>query len=108
MLSLTVLWTVAAGAARAETGKRVHNGMQILFSPSTPSAFCTIGAVGNDKYGHRIAISAGHCLNDPGGTYADREIPDDVAPVYDRADPSSARSDTCATSRTPRDRRPVT
>ncbi|POX58771.1 hypothetical protein C3492_35925 [Streptomyces sp. Ru62] len=88
VLSLTVLWTVAAGAARADTGKRVHNGMQILFSPSAPFAFCTIGAVGDDKYGHRIAISAGHCLNDPDGTYADREIPDDVAPVYDRADPA--------------------
>ncbi|MEU7153971.1 hypothetical protein [Streptomyces sp. NPDC045470] len=86
LLSLTVIWTVAVGAARAEAGKRVHNGMQILFSPSLPFAFCTIGAVGTDKYGHHIAMSAGHCLKDPDGTYADREIPDDVAPVYDRAD----------------------
>ncbi|MFF4716694.1 hypothetical protein ACFY2V_35660 [Streptomyces eurythermus] len=86
LMSLTVLWAGGAGAARAEPVKRVHNGMQILFSPSTPSVFCTIGAVGTDKYGHRIAISAGHCLRDQDGTYADREIHDDIAPVYDRAD----------------------
>ncbi|MCF3106137.1 hypothetical protein IPZ58_31880 [Streptomyces roseoverticillatus] len=76
----------AGTAAHAEEGKRVHNAMQILFSPSTPNSFCTIGAVGTDKYGHKIAISAGHCLGDPQGKYADREIPENVAPVYDRAD----------------------
>ncbi|MEV8553755.1 hypothetical protein AB0L04_28550 [Streptomyces glaucescens] len=85
LLSLTLLWTAGAGAAQAGPGKRVHNGMQILFSPSASYPFCTIGAVGTDKYGHRIAVSAGHCLSDP--AYADREIHDDVAPVYDRADP---------------------
>ncbi|GAA3036342.1 hypothetical protein GCM10020000_12460 [Streptomyces olivoverticillatus] len=84
LLSLAVIWTVGAGTAQAEPGKRVHNAMQIVFSPSTPDSFCTIGAVGTDKYGHRIAISAGHCISD--STYADREIPDDIAPVYDRAD----------------------
>ncbi|MFD0381694.1 hypothetical protein ACFQ2B_02390 [Streptomyces stramineus] len=84
LLTLAVVWTVGAGAARAEEGKRVHNGMQIIFSPSLPDAFCTLGAVGTDKYRHSIAISAGHCLNDP--PYADRELPDDIAPVYDRAD----------------------
>nr|WP_246470489.1 hypothetical protein [Streptomyces olivoverticillatus] len=83
-MSLAVIWTVGAGTAQAEPGKRVHNAMQIVFSPSTPDSFCTIGAVGTDKYGHRIAISAGHCISD--STYADREIPDDIAPVYDRAD----------------------
>ncbi|MEV4872174.1 hypothetical protein [Streptomyces syringium] len=90
LLSLTVVWTMGVGAAQAaaqgEEGKRVHNGMQIIFSPSMPDAFCTIGAVGTDKYAHKIAISAGHCLSDPSGEHADREIPDNIAPVYDRAD----------------------
>ncbi|MFD7234291.1 hypothetical protein ACFWAT_03180 [Streptomyces syringium] len=87
LLSLAVIWTMGVGAAQAaqgEEGKRVHNAMQIIFSPSMPDAFCTIGAVGTDKYGHKIAISAGHCLRD--ARYADREIPDNIAPVYDRAD----------------------
>ncbi|GGR09436.1 hypothetical protein WEB32_03885 [Streptomyces netropsis] len=86
LLSLAVIWTLGVGAAQAaaEQGKRVHNAMQIIFSPSMPDAFCTIGAVGTDKYGHKIAVSAGHCLRDP--EYADREIHDDIAPVYDRAD----------------------
>lgn len=48
--------------------------------------FCTIGAVGTDDYGRKIAISAGHCINDP--RYADREIHEDVAPVYDRQEPT--------------------
>ncbi|MEU2512379.1 hypothetical protein [Streptomyces syringium] len=89
LLSLAVVWTMGIGAAQAaqgEEGKRVHNGMQIIFSPSMPDAFCTIGAVGTDKYAHKIAISAGHCLSDPSGEHADREIPDNIAPVYDRAD----------------------
>ncbi|MET9414322.1 hypothetical protein ABZY03_09055 [Streptomyces klenkii] len=73
-----------AAPAHAAEGKRVHNAMQIIFSPAMPDAFCTIGAVGTDKYHHKIAISAGHCINDP--KYADREIPENVGPVYDRAD----------------------
>ncbi|MFE7113876.1 hypothetical protein ACFU99_00395 [Streptomyces sp. NPDC057654] len=85
LLSLTVLCTVGAAAAHAQPAKRVYNAMQIIFSPSMPDVFCTLGAVGNDKYQHKIAITAGHCLNDP--PYADREIHDDIAPVYDRADP---------------------
>ncbi|MEV0261141.1 hypothetical protein AB0I49_07335 [Streptomyces sp. NPDC050617] len=95
LLSLALLCTVGAGTAHAgaahadaahtQPTKRVFNAMQIIFSPSMPDAFCTLGAVGNDKYRHKIAITAGHCLNDP--PYADREIPDDIAPVYDRADP---------------------
>ncbi|MFD7104866.1 trypsin-like serine peptidase [Streptomyces celluloflavus] len=84
LLSLALLCTVGAGAARAQPGKRVFNAMQIIFSPSLPDLFCTLGAVGGDKYGHKIAITAGHCLDDP--KYADHEIHDDIAPVYDRAD----------------------
>ncbi|KUN89676.1 hypothetical protein AQJ66_03475 [Streptomyces bungoensis] len=84
LLALTGV-TGAAGA-QAASGKRVFNGMQITFAPDTPDEFCTLGAVGDDEYGRKIAISAGHCLSDPTHTYADREIPEDVAPVYDRAD----------------------
>lgn len=62
--------------------KRVHNAMQIA-DPSNPDAFCTIGAVGTDDYGRKIAISAGHC---GGGPNADREIHDNSYPVYDRKD----------------------
>ncbi|MCZ4122295.1 hypothetical protein [Streptomyces sp. H39-S7] len=84
LLSLALIWSLGAVAAQAEQGKRVFNAMQILFNLSQPDAFCTIGAVGTDKYGHQIAISAGHCISSP--SYADREIHDDIAPVYDRAD----------------------
>ncbi|WP_326812880.1 hypothetical protein OIE62_01170 [Streptomyces scopuliridis] len=72
------------GTAQAEPGKRVYNAMQILFSPSTPDAFCTIGAVGTDRYGRKTAISAGHCIRD--ARYSDREIHENSIPVYDRQD----------------------
>lgn len=75
-----------AQAAPAESGKRVFNSMQIVFSPDTPNDFCTLGAVGSDRYGRKIAVSAGHCMSDPTHQYADRDIPEDVAPVYDRND----------------------
>ncbi|MFD0271229.1 hypothetical protein ACFVGY_32370 [Streptomyces sp. NPDC127106] len=76
-----VTLVLGAGTARADVpeprqAKRVHNGMQIVFDASTPDAFCTIGAVGNDDYGRRTAISAGHCINGP--AYADRELRENV------------------------------
>ncbi|MER6504572.1 hypothetical protein ABT218_35995 [Streptomyces sp. NPDC001455] len=94
-VTLALAGTLATGttsaASAADTtpedrvsGKRVYNGMQIAFNPATPNAFCTLGAVGQDDYGRKIAISAGHCLNDP--RYADREIHEDIAPVYHRQD----------------------
>ncbi|MEV8535269.1 hypothetical protein [Streptomyces sp. NPDC051211] len=75
----------AASAEEPRAAKRVHNAMQIVFNASTPNSFCTIGAVGNDDYGRRIAISAGHCGN---GYYqhADRELRDNILPVYHRQD----------------------
>lgn len=78
--------TVGMGTANAVPEKRVHNAMQIIFNPSVPNNFCTIGAVGTDDYGREIAISAGHCISDP--SYADREIPENVVPVYHRQDPT--------------------
>jgi hypothetical protein len=62
----------------------VHNATQILFSDTTPNAFCTIGAVGTDKYGNDIAISAGHCLGSDGGQYDAVPILEDIQPVFDR------------------------
>jgi hypothetical protein len=86
LAGLLVAGIAAPGAAQAQASaeKRVHNAMQIVFSPSTPDSFCTIGAVGTDDYGREIAISAGHCINDP--RYADREIRENIAPVYHRQD----------------------
>ncbi|MER5360075.1 hypothetical protein [Streptomyces sp. NPDC002785] len=84
LATLAVIGTMSLGTAHAEPGKRVHNAMQILFSPSVPDAFCTIGAVGTDRYGHKLAISAGHCIR--GAEYADREIHENIVPVYDRQD----------------------
>ncbi|MEV7684562.1 hypothetical protein ACFW1F_00675 [Streptomyces bungoensis] len=83
---LALTGATGTAGAQAAAGKRVFNGMRITFAPDTPDAFCTLGAVGDDRYGRKIAISAGHCLGDPTHTYADREIPEDVAPVYDRDD----------------------
>ncbi|MFC9295938.1 hypothetical protein ACFTWH_07305 [Streptomyces sp. NPDC057011] len=87
--AMAVTLVLGAGAARADAQapraeKRVYNAMQIAFDPAQPDAFCTIGAVGNDDYGRRIAISAGHCLSAP--AYADREIREDIIPVYHRQD----------------------
>lgn len=81
---LALTGTANAAEAGAGAGKRVFNAMQIIFRPDTPNAFCTIGAVGNDKYGRKIAVSAGHCLRDE--RYSDRDIPEDIQPVYDRSD----------------------
>ncbi|MFD9303147.1 hypothetical protein ACFWCB_10815 [Streptomyces sp. NPDC060048] len=72
------------GPGQEPGGKRVYNAMQIAFDASQPDAFCTIGAVGNDDYGRKIAISAGHCISGP--AYADREIREDIIPVYHRQD----------------------
>ncbi|MGW1293180.1 hypothetical protein [Streptomyces sp. NPDC002533] len=76
--------SATASATESAAEKRVFNGMQIIFRPDVPDAFCTIGAVGTDKYQRSIAISAGHCLIDK--KYADREIPENIQPVYDRND----------------------
>ncbi|WP_026284431.1 hypothetical protein [Salinispora arenicola] len=78
--------TVGTGTANAVPEKRVHNGIQFIFSPSAPDNFCTIGAVGTDDYSREIAISAGHCMSDP--NYADREIHEDIVPVYHRQEPA--------------------
>ncbi|AEW99779.1 chymotrypsin family serine protease [Streptantibioticus cattleyicolor] len=83
---LAVTGVTGTADAHADSGKRVFNGMQIYFPPNSSNEFCTIGAVGHDKYGRKIAISAGHCLTDPSHQYSDREIPENVQPVYDRND----------------------
>ncbi|MFD3658362.1 hypothetical protein [Streptomyces sp. NPDC058620] len=85
LVTTATLTTGNALASESSTEeKRVHNAMQIVFRPDMPNAFCTIGAVGTDNYGREIAISAGHCLRDP--DYADREIHEDIGPIYDRHD----------------------
>ncbi|WP_215543459.1 hypothetical protein [Amycolatopsis sp. CA-230715] len=84
VLAATAILPAAAHATPAEPGKRVFNSMQILFSPDNPDVFCTIGAVGTDKQARKIAISAGHCIQDK--RYADRDLPENVQPVYDRGD----------------------
>ncbi|GAA0400092.1 hypothetical protein [Streptomyces luteireticuli] len=86
-LAVTAAIALSTGqAAHADPQKRVYNSLQIMFGPSDTAHFCTIGAVGSDKYGRKIAISAGHCLvRTP---YSDREVPEDAIPVYDRQDPA--------------------
>ncbi|MFI1970458.1 hypothetical protein [Streptomyces cinnamoneus] len=84
-LALALTGITGLGTAQAaEPGKRVFNAMQIIFSPDQPDRFCTIGAVGTDNHQRKIAVSAGHCLLP--SKYSDREIPENVAPVYDRKD----------------------
>ncbi|MEV5508467.1 hypothetical protein [Streptomyces orinoci] len=83
-IALTGTLGVTATAHAAE-GKRVYNGLQITFRTDTPELFCTLGAVGTDDHQRHIAISAGHCL-EPDKKYSDREIPENVQPVYDRND----------------------
>lgn len=69
----------------------VHNATQILFrdyaSPGDTKPwqdeYCTIGAVGTDKYNNNIAISAGHCFGDA-GPYDATPILDDIQPIFDR------------------------
>ncbi|MFG2139167.1 hypothetical protein [Streptomyces sp. NPDC048650] len=97
-LTLALVLTGSVGAAtaqadtrsgQAEQSKRVYNGMQIAFPPNSPDLFCTIGAVGTDDHQRKIAISAGHCITDKAGKYADREIPENAVPVSDRNDMKS-------------------
>ncbi|AJC52741.1 hypothetical protein GZL_00133 [Streptomyces sp. 769] len=76
----------AAPSGHAQQAKRIYNGMQIAFPPNSTDLFCTIGAVGTDDHQRKIAISAGHCIRDTSGKYADHEIPDDIIPVVDRND----------------------
>lgn len=87
LTGITASTAAAATASGAGAEKRVFNGMQIIFQPDMPNAFCTIGAVGTDAYERKIAISAGHCVN--GKEYADRDIPENIQPVYDRNDTAS-------------------
>ncbi|WP_406636101.1 hypothetical protein [Amycolatopsis sp. WGS_07] len=87
VIAVLVLAVTGTATASAAAAKRVFNSMQILFDPNSPDHFCTIGAVGTDKYDRKIAVSAGHCLADaPGQKYSDRDIPENIAPVYDRGD----------------------
>jgi hypothetical protein len=85
-LALTAGPAHAAGSADPgpRTAKRVHNALQIVFNAATPDSFCTIGAVGTDDYGRKIAISAGHCVSGP--AHADRDLPENLIPVYHRQD----------------------
>ncbi|GAB3279475.1 hypothetical protein GCM10027589_06090 [Actinocorallia lasiicapitis] len=78
---------VTGGVAHADEGKRIYNGMQIVFEADPASGFCSIGAVGNDDYGRKIAISAGHCLTDPG--HANQDLTENLYPIWDRNDVSA-------------------
>lgn len=70
----------------------VYNGMQILavdrqnehMTKPWDEHFCTLGAVGNDKYGNSVGISAGHCFGQDDNPYSDTNIADDIAPIYAR------------------------
>lgn len=48
------------------------------------NAFCTIGAVGNDKYGNDVAVTAGHCWGSDIGIYDAQPIPAGTTPVWDK------------------------
>lgn len=75
-----------APAASATTTGTVSNGIAWTANPDAGPAnpmqnqeYCTLGAVGTDALGNKIAISAAHCVSAAAGGAA--EFPDG-APVY--------------------------
>lgn len=100
-LAATVTGTALAGAPAATAQElpgtvTVSNGTQFLIrthevpedngnSEAWRDAFCTIGAVGNDKYGNKVGITAGHCWGLDLGQYDDKvlEYPETFL-VWDR------------------------
>ncbi|USC17053.1 S1 family peptidase [Rhodococcus sp. 11-3] len=69
-------------AAQEPAGPVVSNGIKIQFSssPDAPpaanvSTWCSLGPVGHDSAGRRVAITAGHCVGAPDSWYG-RELTD--------------------------------
>lgn len=98
----------AAAQTEAPT-KYVHNAMKIALWPDWEQgqSFCSIGAVGTDKYGNEVAVTAGHCwvddMNYEGQNLDNTNLSTEVSrmlPVYDAEDldwdPTRAGSDPIA------------
>lgn len=94
--ALVVLALASAGlgaptaSAQESATVTVANGAQIVaqdrqqpeMSRPFTDYFCTIGAVGTDKYGRSIGISAGHCWGAEEDALSGVGIPDDILPIY--------------------------
>lgn len=82
-VAVTGLGTATASAQELPGTTKVHNGM--LFTPKTDGsvAYCTMGVVGEDKYGRKIGITAGHCVSTPDHPFDETNITEDSMPVYD-------------------------
>lgn len=96
-LAATVVGTALAGAPAAAAQElpgtiTVYNAMQILtvdrqndgMTKPWDEHFCTLGAVGTDKYGNSVGITAGHCWGTDTNPYSDTNITEDIAPIYAR------------------------
>lgn len=82
MIVATGIGGATASAQELPGTVRIHNATQWLPNDTLPDTYCTIGAVGTDKYGREIGITAGHCFAD--GPYANTNIAEDIQPVFDR------------------------
>lgn len=94
-LLLTVLLAIGtsisvAVPATAQPTKTVHNAMRLALWPdwAEGQSHCSLGAVGTDKYGNSVGITAGHCWGE-GGTHPttgqdldDTTIFDNIAPIW--------------------------
>ncbi|QNG19354.1 hypothetical protein G4H71_18280 [Rhodococcus triatomae] len=79
-----------ATSASAQPTKTVHNAMRLALWPdwTEGQSHCSLGAVGTDKYGNDVGITAGHCwvddMIDPatGQNLDDAPILDDIVPIW--------------------------
>ena len=74
----------AASAQELPGSATVHNATQISFNDETPQFFCTVAAVGNDKYGRKIGVTAGHCVSTADHPLDEVNIAENDYPIYDR------------------------
>lgn len=90
--AVTTLVGLAAPEASAQSLPgtiTVSNGTEIFYNDQIPQPYaqgswCTLGAVGTDRLGRNVGITAGHCnsyLQDP---LDEVNITDDSRPIYDR------------------------
>ena len=61
-IALTGLGTATASAQELPGTVTVHNATQFSWNDEALQYFCTIAAVGKDKYERNIGITAGHCI----------------------------------------------
>ena len=79
----TGLGTTTASAQEPPGTTKVHNGMLFTTKTDGSLSYCTMGVVGDDKYGRKIGITAGHCVSTADHPLDQVNITENTMPVYD-------------------------